>query len=406
MMTKDIRKDLSLRKLQTTDLIQFNELLRYAFQVTDEDLLKVGWEEEEIRRAKFPILEETDVLGWFEGEKLASQIAVYPFQVNITGRLFDMGYITGVATYPEYMGMGLMSVLMKKSLQGMREKGQSVSFLYPYSIPLYRYKGWEIVSDKMTYRLMAHQLPKNVKVPGRVRRVPTDSPDLIDLHDRFAKGRHGCLIRTSLAWEEYWRWEVESVKVAIYYNQKQEATGYLIYLIENDIFKVKEIVYLNQEARKGLWGYIGAHQSMVDEVIGNNYNNHTIAFLFGDSAMKETIRPYIMARIVDFEAFIEKYQFEEVDTDQAITFVIEDSVLEWNNQSFTLQFRKGQKPMLIKQSSPHQVRLEIGILTAMLLGYESPSYFKSIERLEADKKTLAILEQVIPNEKIYFSDYI
>lgn len=403
-MNKNI--DLRLRKLETSDLRQFNDLLRYAFQVTDEDLLKVGWQDDEIRQSKFPVLEEADVLGWFEGDKLAAQIATYPFEVNITGEIMATGYITGVATYPEYMGMGLMSALMKKSLAGMRQRGQSISFLYPYSIPLYRYKGWEIVSDKMTYRLKAHQLPQNVQVPGRVRRVSTDSPDLIDLHDRFARGRHGCLIRTGLAWEEYWRWEVEDVRVAIYYNQDNQATGYLVYVIDNDILKVKEHIYLNQEARKGLWGYIGAHRSMIDEVVGNNFNNHTIAFLFGDSAMKETIRPYIMARIVDFAVFIKKYRFEEVETDQSLTLAIKDTVLEWNNQDFTLVFKPGKAPVLSQEKAANRVVVDIGILTAMLLGYESPSYFKSIERLEADKKALAILEQVIPHQKIYFSDYI
>ncbi len=403
-MNKNI--NLVLRKLETSDLKQFNDLLRYAFQVTDEDLSKVGWQDDEIRRSKFPVLEEADVWGWFEGEKLASQIAVYPLQVNITGRLFEMGYITGIATYPEYMGKGLMSTLIKKSLERMREKGQSISFLYPYSIPLYRHKGWEVISDKMTFRLMAHQLPQDNDLPGRVRRVATDSPDLIDLHDRFARSRHGCLLRTELAWEEYWRWEVEDVNVAIYYNQKNEASGYLVYLIENDIFKVKEIIYLNQEARKGLWAYIGAHRSMIDEVVGNNFNNHTIAFLFGDSAIKESVRPYIMGRIVDFEAFIKKYQFEEVDSDQSLTFEIKDPVLDWNNQSFTLEFKKGKTPLLTKTFSSNRVVVEIGILTAMLLGYESPTYLKRIERLQADKKTLALLEQVIPNEKVYFSDYI
>ena len=42
----------------------------------------------------------------------------------------------------------------------------------------------------------------------------------------------------------------------------------------------------------------------------------------------------------------------------------------------------------------------------MLLGYKRPTYLQQIERLEASKKTVAILESVIANEKIYFSDYI
>jgi len=405
-MSKDIKTDLELRKLESKDLTQFNDILRYAFQVTDEQLLKIGWKQDEIKRSKFPILEKAEVIGWFEGDKLAAQIAVYPLEVNIRGNIYDMGYITGVATYPEYMGLGLMSRLMKESLETMRKQKQSISFLYPYSILLYRHKGWEVVSDKMTYRIRDNQLPRDIDVPGRVRRVSLDSEDLIDLHDTYARQTHGCLIRSELVWEEYWRWDVEDVTVAIYYNENDRPFGYLVYLIENDVFHVKEMVYLNEEARKGLWGYIAAHESMINEVVGNNYNNHTVSFLFGDSDMKENIRPYIMARIVDFEEFIKQYNFVNVEINDTITFNIRDSVLDWNNQSFTLQFNMGSKPVLIDGSSENCVELNIGILTTMLLGYKRPTYLRKIERLAANDKTITLLENIIPNDKIYFSDYI
>ncbi len=405
-MKKEIKKDLELRNLEAKDLTQFNDILRYAFQVTDEQLLKVGWKHDEIKRSKFPILEKAEVIGWFEDGRLAAQIAVYPLQVNISGNIYEMGYITGVATYPEYMGLGLMSGLMKKSLETMHQRNQCISFLFPYSHPLYRHKGWEIVSDKMTFCIQDHQLPRDIDVPGRIKRVPENNPDLIKLHQEFAQKTHGCLIRNDLVWEEYWRWEVEDVTVAIYYGENDRALGYLVYLIENDVFHVKEMVYLNQEARKGLWAYIAAHESMINEVVGNNYNNHTISFLFGDSDMKETIRPYIMARIVDFEGFIKQYNFENADLDETITFEIIDTVLEWNNQIFTIQFSQDNKPVLIDQPSSNWVKVEISILTCMLLGYKRPTYLQQIERITANKKTVSILERIIPNEKVYFSDYI
>ena len=58
----------------------------------------------------------------------------------------------------------------------------------------------------------------------------------------------------------------------------------------------------------------------------SNYYNHTIAFMLEDSEIKETIRPYIMARIVDFEAFLAQYQFSDHDHDDALTFIVQDPV--------------------------------------------------------------------------------
>ena len=137
---KDIKSGMVMRELTEADLEQYNDLLRYAFQVTDEELHKVGWDEDEIKNSKSPVLKAAEVLGWFEGDHLASEISVYPMQVNIQGCVYPVGYVTGVATYPEYSGMGLMSALIRRCLMDMRKRGQSISLLYPYSIPLYRHK--------------------------------------------------------------------------------------------------------------------------------------------------------------------------------------------------------------------------------------------------------------------------
>ena len=79
-----------------------------------------------------------------------SQFAVYPLDMNIYGERYQVGFVTSVCTYPEYTGQGIMKKLMKKSLTRMRENNKSFALLYPYSIPLYRRLGWEIISNKMT----------------------------------------------------------------------------------------------------------------------------------------------------------------------------------------------------------------------------------------------------------------
>jgi len=395
-----------LKKLKPEHLDQFNDLLRYAFQVTEKELLEVGWESEDIRQSKFPILKHANVLGWFDNDRLASQIAVYPLKMNIYNRVYSIGLITGVATYPEYAHRGLMSSLLKQCLKEMKEAGQSISLLYPYSIPLYRKKGWEIISDKMTFNLKDFQLPKHFDVPGYVRRVGEESADLITLHDRFAKKTHGCIFRNELAWEEYWRWDVEDTTVAIYYNSDDEPTGYVVYLLDNEIFYIKELVYLNIEAWKGLWNYISAHEPMLTEIKGNNYSNVPIAFWLEDSAIKETIRPYIMARIIDVEKFISQYRFINIKRHASITLEITDQLLDWNNLSFTVEFSPSEDPKISNKPADNLVKLDIRALNTLLLGYKHPHFLKNFELLEGSPEALSILEDIIPKEKAYISDYI
>lgn len=111
------KKDLKMRSVGNEYLEQYNALLRYVFQVTDQELSSVGWQEKEIIRAKFPTMQKADVIGWFDGDTLVSQVAVYPMRVKVFGKTYSMGGLTGVGTYPEYSNMGLMHKLLEQALK-------------------------------------------------------------------------------------------------------------------------------------------------------------------------------------------------------------------------------------------------------------------------------------------------
>ena len=95
-----------LRQLGEEDFEEFEALLRYAFQVSTSEMARIGWSDMEMKQSKMPIFEASYVMGWFYKGHLASQIVIYPMEVNIQGEICKMGGITGVATYPEYTGRG------------------------------------------------------------------------------------------------------------------------------------------------------------------------------------------------------------------------------------------------------------------------------------------------------------
>lgn len=398
-------KNYSIRNLTTDDVEQYNALLRYAFQVTEQDLIKTGWCAEEIKQSKFPVLERADILGCYDGETLVSQFAVYPLKMNIYNGIYHVGFITSVSTYPEYSGKGIMSRLMKRSLIRMQEKRQSLALLYPYSIPLYRMFGWEIISNKISYNIKDRQIPTGERSPGFVRRVDWDNKDFMNLHTTFAQQTHGCLFRNSLAWEEYWRWDYDDTVVAIYYSEKGKPLGYMVYLIKEDIMYIKEMIYLNREAQKGLWEYIHAHDSMIDEVRGNTYFNEPVAFDMDDGDIKETIRPYIMGRIVDVELFLSQYRCDPLEKNVCIAFEITDSILDRNNRTFHVLFDEG-RCSLTDASAEYRVSMSIGTLTTMLLGYKTAVQLYRRERIQGNECAIQRLDDVILHESPYISDYI
>lgn len=398
-------KDYDIRYLKTDDVEQYNSLLRYAFQITEQELALSGWRGDEIKQSKFPILERADVLGCFDQDALVSQIAVYPLKMNVYNAVYHVGFVTSVCTYPEYSGKGLMKRLMQKSLEHMRQRHQSLALLFPYSIPLYRKMGWEIISNKITYSVKDSQIPAKASAPGYVRRVAWENEDFRNLHMQFATVMHGCLFRNALAWDEYWRWDEDDTVVAIYYDTNEKPCGYMVYLIKNDVMHIKEMIYLTREAQAGLWEFIRAHDSMIDEVRGSTYSGEPIAFELEDGDIRETIRPYIMGRIVDAELFFQKYPCDAAADDAIITFEIEDSFLPWNNRAITVCFRKGECS-ISEAHTRSRVKLSIATLTTMLLGYKTAAKLYQMGRIEADRETILRLDDCILHETPYISDYI
>lgn len=401
----NVPETFTIRSLTTDDLEEYNALLRYAFQVTEAILMKTGWRVDEIKQSKFPVLERADILGCYDGKDLVSQFAVYPLQMNLHGEIYAIGFVTSVSTYPEYTGKGIMRRLMKQSLTDMRERGQSLALLYPYSIPLYRKFGWEIISNKMSFIVKDYQIPSRVRAAGYVRRVDWKSEDLKQLHTRFALQTHGCLLRNALAWEEYWRWDEDDTVVAVYYNEKDTPLGYMVYLLKGDVMYIKEMIYLNREAQKGLWEYIHAHYSMIDEVHGFSYYSESIAFEMDDGDIKETIRPYIMGRIVDLEKFFQNYPCKSSSKELRLTFQVEDEILPWNNRKFTILFDKG-RCTLEEGEGDHTLALTIGTLTTLALGYKTAAQLYRMERIQGDKEAVRLLDEVLLHEIPYISDFI
>lgn len=399
------KKHLKMKDVDISHLEQYNQLLRYVFQVTQKELNSIGWAENEIISAKFPMLEKADVLGWFDDDKLISQVAVYPMKISVFGQTYDMGGLTGVGTYPEYSNQGLMNKLIEQALKNMQLRGQYISYLYPYSIPYYRRKGWEIISDKISYEIGDYQLPRRKQVPGDVRRVNVDCDDLKETYRIFSLQTHGAVLRDELAWNEYFLWDPDDIMAAIYYNDNNLPEGYVIYWLDKDVFHIKDMIFLNENARAGLWNFVSAHFSMIDRVVGNIYTDEPLAFLLEDASIEETISPYFMARIVDFCEFIRKYSFEPSTSPREWLFKLSDPIMECNECTFFLKIDNNGQASVEKRHNEVLDCIDIQTMTTMLMGYKRPSYLKKIGRIVASDKTIDMLEDSIPQEVPYVSDY-
>lgn len=394
-----------IRTLKSEELEESFRLSSFAFQYPLSQLEI----DENIRRSK-----PEEIWGYFVDGKLASKARIIPFQTYIQGKLYEMGGIASVSTWPEYRRKGMVAKLLSKALEVMRSQGQSVSFLAPFAFEFYRKYGWETYIERKEYTIETALLPKLAEQVGYMRRVGQDFAVLNSIYEKYAAKFNGMLIRSETWWEKHvLQYKDGFDEAAVYFDADDHPTGYLIYHVETYEMTIREMVFLDEQARRGLWKFIGNHDSMIKQLTLLAPSTDQLPFLLENPRIKQEISPYFMARIVDVEAFLSRYTFVSNGQERRFYIRVEDQQADWNNGLFLLEIdgeghtSVSRLPDLSESAEDNDaiLRCGIGTLTTMLMGYQSPGFLHEIGRLAGEDAQVLQLERKIPKRSTYLLDF-
>ncbi|SEM02750.1 Predicted acetyltransferase [Paenibacillus sp. cl141a] len=389
---------MELRQLRTDEFEISTKLSEYAFQYT------LTTEQRESNQKHF---KPENFWGIFDGEELQAKLTIIPLQVYLHGNQFDMGGIAGVATWPENRRQGHVSTLLKHALQEMKSKGQTLSFLHPFSIPFYRKFGWELYAEYKKYIIPVSKFPRKVEVPGRIVRGVTDIPTLDGMYQAYASRYNGTLVRDEAWWtRSVLQGDSHSV---VYYSAEGKPTGYALYELKDKELVCDEFVFLNEEARSALWTFFANHDSRIEQVTMTMVpTDDQLPYMLPDPRVTRETVPYFMARIVDLQFFVEQYAFE-AGRGAVLTIEVEDSAAPWNAGLWRLSVNGEGKAELSElpadRGEQADLSTDIQTLSALFTGYKRPQALYSIHRLTGDAKAAAQLETMIPAGQTYLMDF-
>lgn len=138
--------------------------------------------------------------GTFEGDALAAMVVGREFHSWFHGRQVPTNGIASVAVAPEHRGGGLLDGLFAAVLdEGLRERGEVISTLYPTAPGIYRRYGYELISsydtvEIPTARLSAVPAPQHTTLR---RATAADVGAVRRLHATWAAHHNGPLTRTA-----------------------------------------------------------------------------------------------------------------------------------------------------------------------------------------------------------------
>ncbi|WP_156291806.1 GNAT family N-acetyltransferase [Oceanobacillus salinisoli] len=386
-----------IKELSANNYDEIFALSQFAFQyvLTEEERKK---KKEEAERHK--------IWGVMDNDKIAAKLHLIPLSVYIHGREFKMGGISSVATWPEYRRKGMVKDLLLHALRVMKEEGQTVSYLHPFSVPFYRQFGWEIAFSKKCYDIPMTNLKKQWEGNGYVKRIDKDIPLLQKLYTPYIQKYNGALIRD----EKWWMQRVlrnESV-VAAAFNENDEAEGYLIYTVKDDLVKVEELVYLSLNGLNVLLQFISNHDSMAKKVEMVVAENDNLPQLVDEPRFEQKLKPYFMARIVDVHFHLKQY-FEHISMNGgSLHLFVEDTFLPENTGTYTLAEVDGKINVSFSSSTKGNVigiRLTVQQLASILFGYKRPMELYELGLVKGNEQDIDKLEQIIPRKQTYFPDF-
>ncbi|RIE00176.1 GNAT family N-acetyltransferase [Cohnella faecalis] len=248
---------MTLRNVRENEFDDLMALWQFAFQI------QMPPERVEKERESF---RADNHWGLFdENGRLLTNLSILPLEVWIHGVRMKMGGVASVSSWPDARRQGGVTKLLHHALRKMREAGQTISMLHPFSVPFYRKYGYELTVTRKQYTIETKHFPPRADVPGTVAIVPKRSELLNDVYEQYAAKYSCTLART----DDWWERKVLSKPgvAALYRNPDGIAEGYLLYEAADRKMRIHEWVHTTETARAALWSFIGNHDSMIDQLV-------------------------------------------------------------------------------------------------------------------------------------------
>ncbi|KRM72021.1 GNAT family N-acetyltransferase [Lacticaseibacillus brantae] len=345
-------------------------------------------------------------LGWGSGQPLHSGFLATKFTVDLAGTAYQMAGVGYVASYPEASGQGEITALMHQAFSDMRMAGMTLAYLAPFSSQFYRRFGFEHAFGQATHTLPAAALPQfDAPHDVLVTREPLlESITAISpVYLRNSAVTHGAVRR------EQWWWE----NLVTHYPSRELAvarmgdhvTGYMIYERLESHFVIHELFFDDLPSLQALGHFVDGHQNMFADVTYVTGNVRPLYDLVPEStALTTTVKPYMMARIVDVADFLARYPYQVSDLAPVLLQINDDFISE-NDGLWQLQIDDGQVTFQKVVSGEPSVTLDIRELVKAAFGVRSLRSAYALGQIDGDPFTVATVSELFTQKPSQLYDY-
>ncbi|MBC2576528.1 GNAT family N-acetyltransferase [Peptostreptococcus canis] len=326
---------------------------------------------------------------------IISSIHLNQHTLRINSKKFDVSYVVGVSTLPEARGMGMMDDLMKKSILEMKNRGQMISILMPIDFRLYRKYGYTNCYNILVQSINIFDL-KKFKINGTFKPATENSlENLEEIYRCHTSRLNGYSVRDTKYYKDFIK-EMSVDSGYLYINYRgDEPVGYISYSIDGEKFIVRECYYKDVISYKSILKYIFNHNTQCKYVeIYSDLEDPLIDMLDNPKDSTFSIKPFMMARILDFKSFINSLELFS-DSCKEVKIKVHDNYIDDNNGKFRLFADNNLlKISKLDDSEDYEFEFSIDELTSIFMGYSSIDSIMMMKNIMSGYEKLSELVKI------------
>ena len=368
----------TIREFYGEEVLPYKKLASVMFRMKIGDLANEEAYKEKLIEADRSRGEDFFRLGAFYEDKLYAAFEVHDFQVYFDGKLCKMNGIGGVISDFNAPFKGAVKQLYARGFEMMREKGQYISHLFPFSENYYRQYGYDVTCQTATWPVPVDKLC--VSKTGIVK--PYDGSkemqnDIITVFHQFAPDKNLLSVRDEKRWNTFFEERkpyVSGISSFVHYREDGTPDAYMNYTTEAQADKpqnlvTKELWYADFAALKGILSYFETQRPYCDRVVLKLPETLDISPIIdskGGGGKRKTIRSIVnegTTRVVDVEEVLKMAAYK--GEGRICIKIYDDIYAPWNNDCFTVEFGKETK---VTRGGTPDIEMKITSFSSGILG--------------------------------------
>jgi predicted acetyltransferase len=319
----------------------------------------------------------------FEGEAMVGAGGNYTFDLSVPGGRISAAGLTMVGVLPSHRRKGVLTKLMRATLDDAAERGEPVSVLWASEAAIYQRFGYGMASRQA--RVLADRdrvtFLEDTEPVGLVRLISLDEAAklLPEVYDRVMEQVPGMPSRDESWWRTHRLYDPEHRRDGggpMWCGLLEidgVAQGYALYRIRSEWregspsgrLSIHESLATSPLAMKELWRFLLGIDLIEKIEAWFQPVDHPLMLLTKEPRrLRWMVQDSLWARIVDVKAALEQRSYAAEDS---IVIDLTDTFIDSNSGAWRID-TTGERTMVERTGDPADVRLDTRDLAAMYLG--------------------------------------